>query len=43
MVQNGKKIRPSPPDITHSVVIQWLGYQDEKVRADRNDHGTTTE
>ncbi len=29
--------------ITHSVVIQWLSYQNEKVRADRNDHGTTTE
>ncbi len=32
-----------PPGITHSVVIQWLSYQNEKVRADWNDHGTTTE
>ncbi len=29
----------SPPGITHSVVIQWLSYQNEEVRADRNDHG----
>ncbi len=28
-----------PPGKTHSVVIQWLSYQNEKVRADRNDHG----
>ncbi len=35
--------RINPPGITHSVVIQWLSYQNEKVRADRNDHGTTTE
>ncbi len=34
---------PIPPGITHSVVIQWMSYQNEKVRADRNDHGTTTE
>ncbi len=32
-----------PPGIFHSVVIQWLSYQSEKVCADRNDHGTTTE
>ncbi len=33
----------NPPGITHSVVIQWLSYQNEKVRADQNDHGTTRE
>ena len=32
-----------PTGITHSVVIQWLSYQNEKVHADQNDHGTTTE
>ena len=36
-------ITPPPLGITHSVVIQWLRYQNEKVHADRNDRGTTTE
>ena len=32
-----------PLGITHSVVIQWLSNQNEKVRTDQNYHGTTTE
>ncbi len=32
-----------PPGITHSVVIQRLSYQNEKVCVDRNDYGTTTD
>ncbi len=34
---------PCPLGITHSVVIQWLSYPKQKVCANRNDHGMTTE
>ncbi len=36
-------VQCSPPVLTHSVVIQWLSYQNDKVRFDQNDLGTTTD